>query len=123
MTPHFSDAELACPCGCGMLPEHDFMDKLETIRVAYGKPMKVNSAARCPAYNEKVSSTGRTGPHTTGRAIDIGVSGSDAHRLLRVAMRHGNFTGIGVQQKGPHVSRFLHFDDLTGENRPWIWSY
>lgn len=121
MTPHFSVAELACKCGCGMLPKIDFMEKVETLRSVYGKPMKVNSAARCPEYNAKVSSTGLTGPHTTGRAIEFGVSGADAHQLLRLAMRFGNFTGIGVSQKGPHASRFLHFDCVDGPSR--LWSY
>lgn len=109
-----------------MLPQLDFMEKVETIRAVYGKPMKVNSAARCSAYNAKVSSTGLTGPHTTGRAIDIGISGHDAHELLRAAMRYGYFTGIGVSQKGPHKDRFLHLDDLPnvdGQPRPWVWTY
>jgi uncharacterized protein YcbK (DUF882 family) len=126
MTPHFSKEELACKCGCGMLPAKDFIEKLEAIRVVYAKPMRVNSAARCPEHNAKVSSTGRTGPHTTGRAIDIGVSGHDAHELLRIAMRVGYFRGVGVSQKGPHASRLLHFDDILnadGQPRPWIWSY
>lgn len=121
MTPHFTDAELACKCGCGMLPKLEFMEKVETLRALYGKPMRVTSAARCPEYNAKMSSTGLTGPHTTGQAIDIGVSGEDAHNLLRLAMRHGNFTGIGVSQKGPHASRFLHFD--CARSVPAIWSY
>lgn len=123
MTPHFLSSELTCKCGCGMLPKLDFMEKLETLRAIYGKPLKVTSAARCPEYNAKVSSTGLTGPHTTGRAIDVEIFGADAHQLLRIAMRHGNFTGIGVSQKGPHKSRFLHFDDIQGESRPWVWSY
>lgn len=123
MTPHFKADELRCPCGCGMLPRLDFMEKVETLRAVYGKPMKVTSAARCPAYNEKVSSTGRDGPHTTGRAIDIGVSGREAHNLLRLAMRFGNFSGIGLNQKGPHEKRFLHLDDLSGPQRPWVWTY
>lgn len=126
MTPHFNESEVACKCGCGMLPRLDFMEKVETLRVAYGKPLKVTSAARCPEYNAKVSSTGLTGPHTTGRAIDFGVSGADAHHLLRTAMRHCNFTGIGVSQKGPHEKRFLHFDDLPnaeGQPRPTVWTY
>ncbi len=109
-----------------MLPAQDFMEKVETLRAVYGKPMRVTSAARCPAHNDLVSSTGRTGPHTTGRAIDIGVSGADAHQLLRVAMRFGNFTGIGVSQKGAHEKRFLHLDDLPnapGQPRPTLWSY
>jgi hypothetical protein len=31
MTPHFSDEELRCKCGCGMLPEPDFMQKTEAL--------------------------------------------------------------------------------------------
>ena len=127
MTPHFTVAELACKCGCGMLPEKSFMEKVETLRAVYGKPMRVASAARCPAHNDLVSSTGRNGPHTTGRAIDIAVAGEDAHQLLRVAMRFCSFTGIGVSQKGaPREGRFLHFDDLPnapGQPRPTLWSY
>jgi zinc D-Ala-D-Ala carboxypeptidase len=109
-----------------MLPKQDFMDQVETLRVMYGKPLRVTSAARCPEYNAKVSSTGRTGPHTTGRAIDFAVSGSDAFKLLALALSMPGFSGIGVQQKGPHASRFLHFDDLTntpGQPRPFIWGY
>jgi uncharacterized protein YcbK (DUF882 family) len=133
MTPHFSKEELACKCGCGMLPAKDFIEKLEAIRVVYAKPMRVNSAARCPEYNDKLyqkrgepAGTHLSGPHTTGRAIDIGVSGHDAHELLRIAMRVGYFRGVGVSQKGPHASRLLHFDDIInadGQPRPWIWSY
>lgn len=126
MTPHFTvalDPKLACSCGCGMLPEQDFMDKVEALRVAYGKPLKVTSAARCPAYNAKVSSTGEKGPHTTGRAIDFDIARGEAYKLAWLAFVHG-FTGIGFQQKG--AGRFLHTDDLPdapGQPRPTIWSY
>lgn len=124
MTPHFSDAELACRCGCGMLPDPGFMAKVERLREAWGRPMRVTSAARCPAHNAKVSGTGLTGPHTTGRAIDFDVARRDALMLLVLALRLGLFTGVGVQQKG--AGRFLHFDDLPdapGQPRPTIWSY
>lgn len=123
MTPHFSDDELRCKCGCGLLPKLDFMQRIEDLRLKYGKPLRVTSAARCPEYNAKVSSTGMTGPHTTGRAIDFGVVGHDAHYLLELALEAG-FTGIGVNQKGG--ARFLHIDDLPnapGQPRPWVWSY
>lgn len=119
MTPHFKTSELACKCGCGMLPAQAFMDKVERLRVAYGKALTVTSAARCPEHNAKVSGTGRTGPHTTGRAIDFAVDRADAYRLAKLAFEQG-FTGIGFQQKG--AGRFLHVDDLT-EGRPTIWSY
>ena len=124
MTPHFTGDELSCRCGCGMLPEHDFMEKVETLRELYGKPLIVTSAARCPQHNAKVSGTGLNGPHTTGRAIDFGVSGHDAHRLLSLALSMPGFTGIGVNQKG--TDRFIHLDDLPnkpGQPRPTVWSY
>ena len=123
MTPHFSKAELACKCGCGMLPAQDFMDKIEALRRSLGFPLKVTSAARCPDHNAKMSGTGRTGPHTTGRAIDLAVSHSQAYMLVSSAMSAG-FTGIGVQQKGG--GRFIHLDDLPnapGQPRPTVWSY
>ena len=100
-----------------------FMERIEKLRIQYGKPMRVTSAARCPEYNAAVSSTGGTGPHTTGRAIDLGVSRGEAWTVLRLAMIAG-FTGIGVAQKGD--GRFLHLDDLgnaDGQPRPTVWSY
>lgn len=126
MTPNFSvatDPKLTCSCGCGMLPAQDFMDKVQVLRERVGFGLPVTSAARCPAYNARVSSTGATGPHTTGRAIDLGVSGARAHRVLAEALALG-FTGIGVAQKG--AGRFIHLDDLpNGPNcpRPFVWSY
>ena len=123
MTPHFTDAELFCKCGCGMLPERDFMDKVEKLRVKVGFSLPVTSAARCPKRNVAVSGTGLDGPHTTGRAIDFGVQGQQALMVLRYALDLG-FTGIGVNQKGG--KRFVHVDDLPntmGQPRPWLWSY
>jgi zinc D-Ala-D-Ala carboxypeptidase len=122
-TLHFTDKELECHCGCGMLPATNFQLKLETLRQAFDAPLTITSAARCPDYNEKVSHTGRTGPHTQGRAVDIAIRGGDALKLVTLALTNG-FTGIGVSQKGD--SRFIHLDDLSnkdGQPRPWIWSY
>ena len=123
MTPNFPNHELTCKCGCGMLPAQDFMAKVQRLREMAGFPMAVSSAARCPKHNSKVSSTGTTGPHTTGRAIDLAVSHDKAHVVLTLAMRMG-FSGIGVQQKGG--GRFIHLDDLPnapGQPRPTVWSY
>lgn len=107
-----------------MLPALDFMQKVERLREAVGFPMPVTSAARCPIHNVTVSATGAAGPHTTGRAIDIGVRGEQALMLVFTALQTGGFTGIGVHQKG--ASRFIHLDDLynkDGQPRPTIWSY
>ena len=125
--PHFSDAELTCQCGCNRQEmDHAFVDQLEELRVEFGKPMPVTSGFRCPMHNAQASKTGLSGPHTTGKAVDIQVSGADAHRLLTLALQQGFFTGIGISQKGAHRSRFLHLDTIVpgpGRPRPTVWSY
>lgn len=101
------------------------MRKVEALRTLCGFPFPITSAYRCPDHNAKVSSTGRTGPHTTGRAIDIGVRGEQAFKLVQLALQYGTtFTGIGLQQKGQ--GRFVHLDDLPnaqGQPRPTVWTY
>jgi zinc D-Ala-D-Ala carboxypeptidase len=119
---HFSDDELKCKhCGEVHMDE-EFMEVLEDIRNAFGKPMYVNSGYRCPVHNSNVSSTGPTGPHTTGKAIDIRIYGYDAYRLIGIAYSHG-ITGIGVNQKGPMGRRFVHLDIIHSDLRPRVWSY
>lgn len=121
---YFSVVEFECRCGCGRAPmDNEFLERLDAVRGAYGKPLAVTSGYRCPSYNAKVSGTGMTGPHTTGKAADLAVARGDAYKLLGIALRYG-FTGIGVQQKG--AARFLHLDTLTdapGQPRPTLWSY
>lgn len=120
---YFDIEELRCKCGCGKMPMNtDFMQKVVAMRRELGFPFIVASAYRCPEYNARISSTGSAGPHTTGRAMDIRVSGHQAHALIASALRHG-ITGIGVSQKGPHASRFIHIDTVDNGPRPWVWSY
>ena len=120
---HFSyatDPMLACPC-ChkeGMNPA--FMIRLDGLRDVFDRPISISSGYRCPEYNDIMSSTGTSGPHTTGQAVDIPISRREAHILLKMAMNLG-FTGIGINQKGD--GRFIHLDTLGGELRPWVWSY
>ena len=123
MKNYFSDDELKCHC-CGVLNFNpNTLRRLNLLRKEYGKPIMIESGYRCPKHNKEVSDTGESGPHTTGQAIDIIVSGGNALTLLVLAVKYG-FTGIGIQQKGQN--RFLHFDDLLesyGRPRPWIWTY
>ena len=99
-----------------------FMRLMEEIRAECGFPLPLSSAYRCPTYNDAISSTGLTGPHTTGRTVDVRIYGERAVRLLQVALEYG-MTGIGVSQKGDRNDRFIHLDDLTTSPRPWVWSY
>lgn len=122
---NFSKEEMACKC-CGKCDmDHEFMDKLQALREEIGVKLKVTSGYRCPEHNKKVSSSGKFGPHTTGKAVDLQVSGLVAFRILFHAPRMG-FTGLGLQQKGLHNSRFIHLDTLQGSKnrpRPTVWTY
>lgn len=124
---HFSyetDKRLACTC-CGKRGmDDDFMRDLDRLRGVLGFPLVISSGYRCPVWNNSVSSTGADGPHTTGKAVDIQIVGSRALELLTTAEALG-FTGVGVNQRGPHNKRFIHIDKLTPQEgpRPWIWSY
>lgn len=120
--PNFSEDEFRCKHTgrCEMSPE--FMAKLQRLRIAYGRPMTVTSGYRHPTHPIEAAKA-RPGSHATGRAVDIGVQGADALRLIVLAVGLG-FSGIGVQQKGG--GRFIHLDDLPdggGFSRPMVWSY
>lgn len=120
---YFTRNEFTCRC-CGQEHmKHEFLLLLDKVRLEYGRPLMVTSGYRCPDHNASVSSTGRTGPHTTGLAVDFGVSGGGAHELLTAAIQCNQFTGIGIHQCGPLHSRFIHLDILTTQPRPWVWTY
>jgi zinc D-Ala-D-Ala carboxypeptidase len=120
---YFHIDEFACRhCGANLI-DHQFVTELDELRHAIGFPLPITSGYRCPEYNAQVSSTGQTGPHTTGRAADILVSHARALKLVQVATAM-NFTGIGVKQNG--TGRFIHLDNLPNSPahpRPTIWSY
>lgn len=126
MWEYFTREELMCRCGCGgMEMDPYFMDKLHSLRKALGFPLTVSSGYRCPDYNKRISKSGYNGPHTTGRAVDIAISGGDALKLIQYACNF-HLLGIGVKQSGPHEKRYIHIDDLTekdGYPRPGVWSY
>lgn len=119
---NFSASEFSCShCGANeMKPE--FMDRLQMLRTAYNKPMKVTSGYRCPKHPIEAAKAS-SGAHSSGMAADIAVQGAEAHRLLQLALEMG-FTGIGVHQK--NTGRFLHLDLIESSPstpRPTIWSY
>ena len=123
---YFQRREFVCPCGCGRADmQQDFVEKLDDLRGRLGFPLVVTSGFRCPEYNAQISTTGRDGPHTTGRAADLAVSHERAFRLLQQSSLGGWFYGIGLRQHGPHGKRFVHVDDLQppAHPRPRVWTY
>jgi uncharacterized protein YcbK (DUF882 family) len=115
--PNFKRDEFTCRCGCGrneMKPE--FLERLQALRSVYGKPLHITSGYRCPQHPVEAAKA-QPGMHATGLAADIGISGSEAVALLRLALDAG-FRGVGVQQKGN--GRFIHVDL---REVPTVWSY
>ncbi len=124
---NFTPDEFTCRCGCGEFNmDPDFLNTLQDIRTQYGRAMRVSSGYRCAAHPieaRKIEAGGKPGSHYSGRAADISISGASALYLVKIAANNTQITGIGVNQKGPHRSRFIHIDTLTEPNRPTIWSY
>lgn len=119
--PHIDPAkEWACHGDGTLLVVPEFMDRFEDLRTRVGFALPINSGYRSPAYNLKVASSGDDGPHTTGQAADIRVSGHEALIVLAAAMQLG-FMGLGLQQKGPQISRYIHLD--TARLAPALWTY
>lgn len=119
---HFSKKEMACRCGCGLLPKHELMVRLVRLRKLCGFALPVTSGARCESHN---ASLGGGPAHPLGVAADIRVSGRKALKLLLFALLLG-FTGVGVKQHGEHGRRFIHLDILWKHDsafRPTLWSY
>ena len=116
---NFSKAEFDCThCGANQMTPA-FMSKLQALRMAYGKPMRITSGFRC-AQHPIEAKKATPGAHASGCACDVGVDGQQAHELMKHAFALG-FTGIGVNQKAG--SRFIHLDTLEGGPRPNVWSY
>jgi len=121
--PSFTPKEMACKHCNTVKVDETFMDELQNLRDQFGAGLIVTSGYRCPDHNASVSSTGRNGPHTTGRAVDLGVMGGVAMDVVRIALDL-DFTGLGVNQKGS--GRFIHLDTLENADgcpRQWMWSY
>jgi uncharacterized protein YcbK (DUF882 family) len=97
--PNFTEGEFRCRCGCGRADmDPAFMDRLQALRERFGKPLRISSGYRCPDHNARVSSTGRGGPHITGKAVDVAVAYGDVDELERLAVL-ADVSGRGVQQK------------------------
>jgi|TARA_B100000780_G_scaffold10605_1_gene7358 zinc D-Ala-D-Ala carboxypeptidase len=119
---YFTPKELQCQHSGEDGIEASFLEKLNAIRQECDFPFTVTSGYRSPEHPIEAKKE-KPGAHSSGRAVDIGVRGLQALRLVEVAIKHG-MTGIGVQQKGG--GRFIHLDDIEADDRfsrPTIWSY
>lgn len=114
-TEYFTDAELSCRCGCGAMPRQASVDRLYALRIAYGKPIRISSGARCQTHNTTIGGA-QESYHIAGQAFDIRVPNADEGRVISLAMQLG-FTGVGIWGDGR-----VHIDD--GHPAPGsVWKY
>lgn len=89
-----------------------FLDALQRLRDAYGKPMKVNSCARSAAYNKKIGGHPSSlhvwdkPAHNTGgcMAIDIAMTDSITRAELVMLALATNWS-VGINRTFIHLDR------------------
>ncbi len=97
----------------------DFARTIDKLRDDVGFPLIISSGYRCAEHPIEARKE-KPGAHTTGRAVDLAVTGEQALIVLKAALNMG-FQRVGVQQKGS--GRFIHLDQALGFPAPAIWSY
>lgn len=119
--PNFTIEELQCRCCHRLEMDEMFMDKLVSLRERVRFGMPVSSGFRCPNHNSEVSTTGLTGPHVLGVAVDVQIARYLATILIHEALNMG-FLGIGIRQHGPEDKRIVHLDTAPRTSQI-IWTY
>ena len=116
---HFNWEEFYCPMS-NMVKVNDLtldhIDKLERLRLAFGRPLRVNSGYRCPQHNASVGGADRS-MHLefasdltpVGQGVDLITDLAVLHRLATEI----NFTGIG------RYNNFIHLDCRNFIGRPF----
>jgi len=104
LSEHFSREEFACKCGCGFdVVDAQLLEMLEDIRTRFNKPVKINSAARCPTHNKAVGG-GERSQHLLGKAADIVIEGEQPGYVgSYVEAKKPTSFGIGVYETFTHV--------------------
>jgi len=110
---YFKDSELACKCGCGLLPNFEFVRKFYIFRMLVNEPVIVISGARCPAHNADEGGA-EDSAHIIG-AADIEITKEKEYHYVWAAQVAG-FDGIGI-----HDNVMMHLDDK--HMTPAIWTY
>ena len=115
LTEHFTKEEFDCQCGCGngdIVISDKLVYELECVRVAYGKPMRINSGIRCLSHNRKIGSRD-TSSHIKGLAADIGCTDMGTRlELMKRLLRDGEFTRVGLHKDFIHVD--VDYDKPNG---------
>jgi uncharacterized protein YcbK (DUF882 family) len=112
LTKHFDSSEFACQCGCGTGEiKIELVQMLEDVRIAYDKPMRINSGIRCLGHNRDIGSRD-TSSHIKCLAADIGCdSMGERLNLMQCIMRVSEMdSGLMLFQRIGLHKKFIHVD-------------
>lgn len=115
LTKNFNLKEFECKCGCDMpLEVYENVIKLtgqlQILRDYLGRPIKINSAYRCPKHNAKIGGS-KTSQHLLGKAADITIQSLKPIEVFTIIEDLIDFGvmlqgGLGLyEEKG-----FVHYD-------------
>ena len=115
---HFKWEEFYCPTSNKVIVNDltlEHVDKLEHLRLAFGRPLRVNSGYRCPEHNASVGGADKS-MHLEF-ATDLTPLGKDVDLPTDLTLLHHlaielNFTGIG------RYDNFIHLDCRSFIGRP-----
>lgn len=113
LSKNFNLQEFKCPDG--VLPEGEYLDNcqeladnLQVLRNHIGKPIRVISGYRHPAYNKKIGGAKKS-QHMLAKAADIKVSGmapAEVHATILKLIKAGEMKQGGLGK----YSTFVHYD-------------
>lgn len=118
ISKYFTRSEFECPDCKVCNVNQKLLNKLDLLRISFGRPLNVTSGCRCYAHNLAVGGASDSLHITTITeqcgAADIAINdGPDKYRLLEIAIALP-FLGIGIG-KG-----FVHFDI---RDQRALWTY
>ena len=114
MTKNFKRREFDCKCGCEMpLEVYENVIKLagqlQTLRDYVGRPIKINSAYRCPNYNDNVVKGAKYSQHKLGKAADITIQSLKPIEVYAIIEDLIDF-GVMLQGGLGLYDTFVHYD-------------
>jgi len=115
ITFHFSEEEMRCRCGCGLLLyDTKTMAGAEAMRARFLRAGNVLSGARCPKHNADVGGVGDS-QHLFGKAIDLYFDDIPVASMAQAA-RQAGFIRIGSYYSSNPP--FVHVDSANADEAP-----
>lgn len=117
-----TDPKLLCTCGDARCDKRsvnqDSLNRLQLVRDAAGRPLKVTSGGRCPFHESERKRT-KPADHQKGQGIDIAIYGGlERGELVKIGIACG-FNAIGVAKTFVHLGYRPELSD--GEIMMWTY--